>query len=481
MIDSKSNTNFKKQFISGVSYVAITKYSGILIQLVITAILSRLLSPDDFGLIAITSVFIVFFSLISNMGISPAIIQNKTLTKKDIEVIFTFTIYVGFVLSMVFFLFAPIISNFYNNSTLLTMCRWLSFSVFFSCLGIVPGALLLKEKNFKRLLLVELFALTASGSLGIIFAFSGLGVFSLLIYSISSLILIFFMNYLHNPIKLSTLKIESLKKIAVFSSYQYLFNIINYFSRNLDNLLIGKYFSPAILGYYEKSYRLMLMPVQNLTHVFTSAIQPYFSDFQDEKKRIFQSYIKIAKLLALIGFPLSVFLYFSAKEIILIIFGDQWTESIPIFEILSWSVGIQMVISSSGAIFQAANNTRQLFFSGLASMVLMITAICLGVFYFKDLMTVVYLITLSFYLNFFICYYFLILKTLGQSFKEFLRITYLPLLVAVLTFVTEYIVSLHISGWNIYLALFIKVALFVMILSPFCFRMLKKLKYEQRS
>src|SRR5699024_4389501 len=105
--------------------------------------------------------------------------------------------------------------------------------------------------------------------------------------------------------------IPSIRKIFKFSAYQFIFNIINYFSRNLDKLLIGKYMGMSPLGYYEKSYRLMMLPLQNITHVITPVMHPIFSDYQHDLNHLAGAYEKIIRLLAFIGLPLSVFLWFS--------------------------------------------------------------------------------------------------------------------------------------------------------------------------
>jgi O-antigen/teichoic acid export membrane protein len=158
-----------------------------------------------------------------------------------------------------------------------------------------------------------------------------------------------------------------LRQIFSYSAYQFLFNIINYFSRNLDKLLIGKYMGMSPLGYYEKSYRLMMLPLQNITQVITPVMHPIFSDYQNDLERLASGYERIVRFLAFIGLPLSVLLYFTASEVTLIIFGDQWIPSIPIFQILTLSVGIQIILSSSGSIFQAAGDTKSLFVCGLFS------------------------------------------------------------------------------------------------------------------
>lgn len=121
---------------------------------------------------------------------------------------------------------------------------------------------------------------------------------------------------------------------------------MSYFIRNLDKMLIGKYIGMAPLGYYEKSYRLMSLPIQNITYVITPVLHPILSDYQKEEKRLATINERMVRLLAFIGFPLGILLFFCGRELMLFVFGPQWEPSIPAFQILSLSVGLQIVMSS---------------------------------------------------------------------------------------------------------------------------------------
>ena len=189
----------------------------------------------------------------------------------------------------------------------------------------------------------------------------------------------------------------ALRKIFSYSAYQFLFNVINYFSRNLDKLLIGKHMSMSDLGYYEKSYRLMMLPLQNITQVITPVMHPIFSDFQDDKAKLASSYERIVRILSFIGLPMSVLLFFTAQEVTLIIFGNQWLPSVPVFRILSLSVGVQIILSSSGSIFQAAGDTRSLFICGVFSSTLNVAGMLIGIFYFGTLTAVANLYRIDIY------------------------------------------------------------------------------------
>ncbi|WP_026714545.1 lipopolysaccharide biosynthesis protein [Flavobacterium daejeonense] len=455
--------SIKKQFISGVFFTALTKYLGIIVSLVITGVLSRILRPSDFGLIAIVSVLITFFNLLAEMGIGPAVVQRQDLSKRDYQELFFFTIVVGVVLSLLFIIAAPCIASFYEEDRLVLLCRLLAFGIVLNCVNIIPNALLLKERKFKFIMYRQLLVQLLSGGVGIICALNGLGVWALVIYTLCSGLFVFCFNYFKNPLGISFFSKQTLQKISKFATYQFLFGFINFFSRNADNLLIGKYISPSALGYYDKSYRLMMIPIENLTHVFSPVIQPVLYEYQDDKVKIFSVYSKLVSILALIGFPLSVFLHFSASELIFIVFGSQWKASVPVFEILALSAGIQIVLSSSGSIFQVANDTKRLFVSGFLSAIVMVSSILVGVLVFKDLEKLAWMLVLAFAFNFFQCYFILIKKVLEQSLSDFFRLLYWPVFVAVCFYITGSMFAPYLIHYNLWMSLFLKIFIAVVI------------------
>lgn len=425
-------SSIRKDISSGMFYTMTTRYSGILISIIIGAVLARLLSPAEFGVVALVTVFISFFNILSNVGIGPAVIQNKELTEEDVQSIFLISILLGFILALLFFLFSTVIASFYNNTELIPVTRLLSLTVLFSAFGIVPNALLLKKLKFKQVGVTTIIVQLFSGFFAIFFAYKGFSYYALVYKSIFDGFFTFLLFYWLSPIKLKfELKKSAMNKIIRFSSFQFFFNFINYFSRNTDNLLIGKFISPTALGFYDKSYQLILMPVQNLTHVITPVLHPVLSSFQHDKDRIYNAYLKVVKLLATIGFPLSVFLYFSAHEIIFVLYGSQWEQSVPVFKILALTVGIQMVLSSSGSIFQAVNRTDLLFYSGTLSAVFMVSGICYGIFVGKSLEAIGYGLIGAFVINFFQGFYMLVKVALDSSLLHFLKIFGFPLIISV--------------------------------------------------
>jgi O-antigen/teichoic acid export membrane protein len=449
--------NIKQQLFSGVFYTAIAKYSGIIISLVVAGILARLLSPDDFGIVAIATVIISFFAIFTDMGLSPAIIQNKALTQDDLTNIYSFTFWTGIAVALLFFIASWPISAYYDSPILRTLCQLLSINLFFASVNIVPGALFYKNKEFKFIAIRSFVIQITAGTGAIIAALSGAGLYALLITPIVSSILIYIISFHRYPQHLRmTLGLSSIRKIFSYSVYQFLFNVICYFSRNLDKLLIGKHMGMSDLGYYEKSYRLMMLPLQNITQVVTPVMHPIFSDFQDDKMKLATSYERIIRFLAFIGLPLSVLLFFTAEEVTLIIFGNQWLPSVAVFRILALSVGIQIILSSSGSIFQAAGDTRSLFICGLFSSTLNVAGIVLGIFYFGTLTAIAGCIVTTFTINFVQCYWQMYRVTFRRNLRPFVRQLISPLAVSGLMVLALIPVQYAMEGMNIFVTIIAK-------------------------
>lgn len=400
---------------------AIAKYSTVIINLIFTAVLARILTPEDYGVVAIVVIFTAFFSVLCDMGLGVSIIQNKELTDRDISSIFGFSMHIAVILAIAFCVLSIPISIFYNNCVYRSICCILSLSIIFDTLNMVPNAILMKEKKFvlvgTRMIVINI----VTGILTIIMAESGAKYYALVFQSVIASFATFIWNYNSTKPKLA-LKYDktSIEKIKSYSGFQFAFNIVNYFARNLDNLLIGKFMGPSELAFYNKGYTLMLYPINYLTFVITPVIHPILSDYKDNIEYIYKQYVKVVKILSLIGVFITAFCFSTSKEIILIIFGNQWNNSITCFKILSLSIIFQMTVSSAGSIYLSLGNTKMMFKSGIVFTIEMVICILIGVST-GDINKVAFFVTISLIIKFFIDYYFLISKSFGYSVIKFYR------------------------------------------------------------
>ncbi len=420
------------EFKKGIFYSALGKYSNVVIQLLVTAVLSRILTPEEYGIVAVVNVFLIFFQMLADFGIGPAIIQNKTLSKQEINSIFGFSLYLALFLGIVFVFLGYPISAFYNNEVYKPISMVLAICVFFYGILVVPQSMLLREKKFSTVNIVTVMANIASGVVSIVLAVNGFSYYSLIISNTVKAALLFIIFYFKTNLTVR-LKVDKkpLEKIFSFSKNQFLFNFINYFSRNLDSMLIGRYFSASALAFYDKAYQVSLYPNQILTNVISPVIQPIMSDYETNLEKIKSVYLKITTILATIGLPLSVFLFFNSNDIVLFLFGDQWGGSVATFQLLAVSVWIQMILSSTGSIFQSANRTDLLLLSGILSAVVTVSAILAGIVAGR-IEYVALMVIMAFAVNFIQTNYLLMYRLFNSNFIEFGKALVKPVIMAII-------------------------------------------------
>ena len=441
--------SLKQEIINSVFWTALNKYSGMFFSIVISMVLARLISPAEFGVVAIAQIIINFFCFFADLGISSAIVQNKTLTDRNLDTLFTFSFILAFILSITFYAISPIIASYYKNPELISICHILSFNLFIGTVSVVPAALFNRDKRFKFMAKRSLFFQVLSGMLSIVYAFYGGGVYALVVPMTVSTFCIFCVNLYEYPRRLDwKFDLEPIKRIFSYSSFIFLYGLIDFFSTNLDKLIIGRSLNMKSLGLYQKSYSLMLMPMGYLSFVITPVLQPYLSDYQDNIGFIKEKYLQLIKLLSILSIPIGIFSFFAAKELIRIFYGENWLMAAPSFSILSLSIPFLLVLSTAGSIFQSTNNTKLLFITGLvntafAALGFLICGILKG-----SLEMFSYVWDIACISNFLFTFYVLFKRVFLSPMAEFLLVLKHPLiycisLVLVLTAISIYSVDVN--------------------------------------
>lgn len=403
-----------------VAYTAIAKYTTAALQLVFAAILSRLLTPEQYGTVAVINVFVVFFQLFCDMGFGPAVIQDKELTQKQTNDIFSWTVYLGIGLMLLFVAASFPISRIYEDSIYIPLGVILSVSLFLNAMNMIPNAMMLKQKRFRTITFRTVTSHIITSIIAIILAYMGWGVYAIVIQTLLSSLVIFIWNEAKVRLKF-VLKpnFTPIKRIWGFSIYQFLSQLLNYFNRNLDQLLIGKYFPKADLGYYSKSYSLMQMPIAYIPGVVGPALHPILSEHQKDQNYIYSAYLRIFKLLSIIGCFVSVWFYYTGGEIILLLFGNQWYPAIQPFKILALSVWFQILTNTIAPIYQSIGNTKLMFKSTFITSSLIISSIVLGCV-IGNIVNVAICVSCAYFINFLLTYFILVKKGFRKSFKGFL-------------------------------------------------------------
>lgn len=447
----------RKEFMHGVFWIALAKYSNLLINLLITAILARHIAPAAFGTIAIATVILHFLQIFTDLGIGPAIIQYKELTKQQINSIFTFSIYLGVFLALILFVLANVIAGFYEDVTLVTVCRILSVNLFFYAINIVPNGLMSREKRFRAIGIRTVSIQIICGCIAVWGAFHGWDVYALLVTPFFTAIGVFLINFYNYPQRfVARVDITPLKIISSFSIYQFLFSFCNYFSRNLDQLIIGKRFSMADLGYYDKSYRLMKLPLQNVTSVLNPVLHPVLSTLKNDKEQLCKKNTKLVTIISNFSFPTGLICYFCAAEIIRIFYGDNWDNAIPVFRILALSLPLQIILSSSGAVYQASGMTKHMFVNGMINTACTVTGFVLAAIWGQSIEAMAWAWDITLSLNFIVSYIIMYQFTFKESPLIIFRAIIPQLINSLTLFIVMFFLLQTLQDINIFVSIILK-------------------------
>lgn len=422
-------------------YVSVVKsmmgrYAVYAIQLISLLILARLFSPEQFGIVASVQVFFVFFQLISEIGIGPALINLKKLSPADRNGIFSLTLLLGGGLAMIFGACGLAIESFYKINRVSEVVPYVAASILFSAASIVPTASLLREQKFFKLAHAGLIAELGSVAGVVILVRYVDPLHALASKAISSAILQFLACYWFSKSSEFGLakpgrQLSAIKPLLSFSLYQFGFNFINYFSRNLDSILVGRRMGADALGVYSKAYQLMRYPLMLLTSAMTPAIQPVINKYAGDKIMVEALHRDFAFKLAMLGVLAGAGMFFLSDLIVALLLGPQWKAVSPVIHVLSLAVPVQVVLSTSGSFFQAMNRTDLLFRTGSMSAIIMVSAISYGV-YCADLLVLSWALVVAFHLCFLLAYYMLYSKVFEIKVQFFLKKMIFPFVVVVL-------------------------------------------------
>ncbi|OGU34266.1 MAG: lipopolysaccharide biosynthesis protein, partial [Ignavibacteria bacterium GWB2_35_6b] len=366
--------NIKKHAVSGVKWSSTSQVGLQGLQFITTIVLARLLSPADYGLMGMTMVWIGFINIFKDLGTSAAIIQRKDLTETTLSSIFWINLAFGFIAMTILFIIASLISNFYHEPRLINMLRVLSCTFLIASISIMQQAILERDMAFDKVAKIELASVTFSSFIGIILAFLEAGVWSLVYKTVAEIALTTILLWIFVAWKPKMVFVwQEVKSVSKFSLNLTGFNIFNYFSRNTDYLLIGKFLGAQDLGYYTMVYRIMLFPLQNLSRVIGRVFFPIFSKIQDDNIRFKRVYLNVVGTIALVTFPMMVGLFAVSKPFVLTILGQQWKPIIILLMILSPVGMLQSVGTTVGIIYQAKGRTDWMFRWGIFSGIVVIS------------------------------------------------------------------------------------------------------------
>ncbi|MFN2432174.1 MAG: lipopolysaccharide biosynthesis protein [Gemmatimonadota bacterium] len=321
-----------------------SQYTFVLVQAVLgvvtLAVLSRLLRPEDFGLIGMATVFVGFAALLSQMGVAPALIQRRELSPEHVRVAVTLSLAMGVLMTLVGWGIAPWMGRFFRTEAVIPIIRALSFNFVLVSLGVVAQALLERELEYGKLLWADVAALSLGTSLtAIVLAALGFGPWALVGGSwgqhlIRSAVVCTLRPHPRRPLVARKEAGELLSLAGGFT----LARVFNYVGNQGDYLVVGRVLGAGALGLYTRAYRLMMLPVAYFARVLTKVLFPVMARMQDQPGRLRTTYLTGSAIIALVTAPLSALLVITAPELVRVLLGPGWDAAVLPFQILS--VGI---------------------------------------------------------------------------------------------------------------------------------------------
>jgi O-antigen/teichoic acid export membrane protein len=322
--------------IKGAKWVTLSTAVSRIFQPIVTIILARLLTPQDFGLVALASIAISVVALFQDLGMRPALIQRKERIEEASNIVFFTNVLLGMVLYTGFFLSAPYISAFFDNEKVTPILRVMSLSFIILPFGSVQNTLLAKELHFKRLFYLNLAPAIIPGLIAILLAFYGFGVWALVYGSLTGSLLRIVIFWVSHPWR-PTLRYDAklAREMLGFGGVVSLHNMVVWANQNVDNLIIGKWLGTAALGIYRMGFNIARWPSKNITGSLMNVIYPTFSNLQDNRGELKRIYLKVIKHISLISFPLGIGIAITAPQFVPVLLGEKWIAAIPVIQILS--------------------------------------------------------------------------------------------------------------------------------------------------
>lgn len=332
-------SSIKNQTVSGVLWSSIERFSVQGVQLLVMLVMARLLSPQEFGLIGMLTIFIAISQSFIDSGFSNALIRKLDRTETDYSTVFYFNIVVGIAFYLILFFASPFIAKFYQQPILVSLTRVLAINLFVNSLTVVQRAKLTIKVDFRTQAKASFLAVIISGMIGIAMAYKGYGVWALAVQQIVnggvSMMALWWMTHWRPRWEYSW---KSFRELFAFGSKLLLSGLIDTIYTNIYLIVIGKIFSPSDLGNYTQAKNLAGFPSSNLTGILGRVTYPILSELQNDDGKLKLVYRQYLKLAAFIIFPLMVGLSALSAPIVSLVLGEKWLLAVPLLQLLCFSM-----------------------------------------------------------------------------------------------------------------------------------------------
>ena len=327
--------SIKESVINSTKWTAFEKLGVQGVQFVLSIVMARLLTPEDYGIVGMLSVFLTISTTFVDSGFSNALVRKQEYKEVDYSTVFFFNFFVAVVVYLILFFTAPLIASFFEMPILTSVLRVQALSLIINSLTVVQVAKLTRALDFKSLALLTMYSNILSGICGIGLAYLGFGVWALvgqvLIQSVINLLYLVIRYRWYPTTGFST---DSFKELGSYGSRLLASSLLHTLYTQLTTFIIGKFFSAKTLGFYNRAVQTVALPKQLFEGVIGKITFPIFAKVQDDKERLINVYRKYIKMSSMCMFFAYALLFALSKPLVLFLLTDKWADCIIYLQLL---------------------------------------------------------------------------------------------------------------------------------------------------
>lgn len=331
------------------------------LMLASTAVLGRLLTPQDYGLVGMVAIVMGFVALFKDLGLASATIQREELSQREVSTLFWLNLGFSLAVALLTAAAAPLVARFFGDPRLTAVTTAYAAGFIFGGLAVQHEALLRRRMRFAALAGANIAALVVNAVTTVALAWAGFGYWSLVCGQLA-------LGLAYAACLWAVCgwrpgrpgRLSEVRALLAFGRDLTGFTVVNYFARNLDNLLIGRVWGAAQLGFYAKAYQLLLLPIDQVIEPVTSVAVPALSRLNGEPERYRLAYLRLLEKVAMVTMPLMAFLVVTSDWVVRVVLGPQWGEAALIFSVLGVAGVVQPAASSTGWLFVTQGRSREM-------------------------------------------------------------------------------------------------------------------------
>lgn len=372
--------NLARKSVHGGMIIMTSQGAQFFLRILGTMILARLLTPGDYGVIGMTTVIISFAALFKDAGLFLATVQKSRISHDQISNLFWFNVFISVILGLGVMAISPLAAIFYDRPEMAPVTAAMSISLIFGGLTTQHEALVRRHLRFDIQAAVQLLSQALSLIVTISLALLGWHYWALVAGSIATavsrtLLIIYYCPWMPGTVKKGT----GIRTMLKFGSHLVGSNFVNYFSKNTDRILVGKFIGADALGLYSKANAISQMPLTQVRGPVTQLAIPMLSSLQDQPERYVKYFQRIVEILTSLMIPISLYCAIEADFLIRIVLGQQWIAIVPVFRILVCAAVLKSVSGTADLVLLSRGHSDRYFFWGIVSTCISVASFAVGI------------------------------------------------------------------------------------------------------